>query len=90
MLHDYYFDITQIKDFSQKSNDFFECVANSDDLQLFETKSIQIIVKEAWKKHEAFFICFFTVPYVILTIAYFIWSNFATMEKEVKMFKDEE
>ena len=38
--------------------------------------SVNIIIEKAWAEHRTFFITFFVIPYVILLLAYFTWSNF--------------
>ena len=81
-----YFDIPFINDCSKQSNDFFEALAETEDLELFESLSINIILEKAWSEHRPFFICFFTAPYCILIASYFIWSNFVMVEQKDSFF----
>ena len=75
-----FFDIPNINDQSEKSNDFFDALSETDSMDLFDSLSINIILEKAWSEHRTSFVCFFTLPYCVLVSAYFIWSNFVMVE----------
>lgn len=85
-----YFDIPSINDLSVKSNEFFEVLSETENIDLFKHRSVNIIVEKAWAEHRNFFICFFTIPYIILVAAYFFWSNFTSVPFEKSGFAKEE
>jgi hypothetical protein len=85
-----YFDIPSINDLSIKSNEFFEVLADTENIDLFKCRSINIIIEKAWAEHRTIFICFFAIPYIILLIAYYTWSNFTSLALDKSGFETEE
>ena len=81
-----YFDIPNINDRSKESNDFFEVIGETDDMELFERMSVNIIIEKAWKEHRTFFITFFILPFLVWLLSYFVWVNwFSDVEKLYEM-----
>ena len=72
-----YFDIPNINDGSKQSNRFFDALAlHSNDITLYDHLSVNIIIEKAWSEHRNFFIRFFMIPYIVLILAFTIWSHF--------------
>ena len=65
-----YFDIPSINDRSIKSNEIFEALAETTDLKIFNSLSVNIILEKAWQEHRTVFIVFFVAPYCLLLGAF--------------------
>jgi hypothetical protein len=76
-----YFDIPSINDRSIKSNEIFEALAETTDLKIFNSLSVNIILEKAWQEHRTVFIVFFVAPYCLLLGAFFFWSNWCSFQK---------
>ena len=76
-----YFDIPSINDRSIKSNEIFEALAETTDLKIFNSLSVNIILEKAWQEHRTVFIVFFVAPYCLLLGTFFFWSNWCSFHK---------
>jgi len=86
-----YFDIPSINDRSSKSNAIFEALSETEDLKIFNSLSVNIILEKAWQEHRTVFIVFFVVPYCLLLGTFFFWSNYCSFHKPERAgFKSEE
>lgn len=86
-----FFDVPSIVDNSEASTDFFEALAETDSISLFSHMTIQIIIDKAWREHRNFFKVFFEIPYIILVLAYFLWSVFCNVSDSLpSIFKSPE
>ena len=45
-------------------------------MTLYDHLSVNIIIEKAWNEHRNFFIGFFMIPYIVLILAFTIWSHF--------------
>jgi hypothetical protein len=85
-----YFDIPGITDQSDLSDDFFNVIADTEDLSIYEKFSVQVILEKAWSETRSVFIWFLALPYFILLVAFFAWSNFAAVDIESSPFESTE
>jgi hypothetical protein len=76
-----YFDIPSINDRSLKSNAIFEALSETEDLKIFNSLSVNIILEKAWLEHRTFFVVFFVAPYCLLLGTFFFWSNYCSFYK---------
>jgi hypothetical protein len=61
-------------------------IGETDNMELFERMSVNIIIEKAWKEHRIFFITFFIIPFLIWLLSYFVWVNwFSDVELLYKM-----
>ena len=73
-----YFDIPSINDRSVKSNEIFEALSETENLAIFNSISVNIIIEKAWHEHRAVFVYLFVAPYCLLLGTFFYWSNFCS------------
>jgi hypothetical protein len=53
-------------------------------MEIFNTKTVQILITTYWLDNKGIFYFYFCLPYALLLIAYIIWSNhFLWSEEEV-------
>ena len=62
-------------DFSENSDKFFDALADSDNLEIFNITIIHIIINRAWLELRNFFFWFLMFPYLLLLCSYFFWQN---------------
>ena len=75
-----FFDISYITDQSKDSDEFFNVLATKDvDMDIFDEEIMQIIIERAWQESKMIFFLFLALPYIILLILFFTWSNFLTV-----------
>ena len=75
-----FFDIPNITDLSEKSDEFFDVLADSDNLEIFNITIIHIIINKAWVELRFFFFWFLMFPYLLLLCSYSFWQNFVIVE----------
>ena len=68
-----FFDIPNITDLSEESDEFFNVLADSENLDLFNITIIHIIINNAWSELRIFFFWFLMFPYLLLLICYSTW-----------------
>ena len=59
---------------------FFDALADSDNLEIFNITIIHIIINKAWVELRLFFFWFLMFPYLLLLISYSFWQNFVIVE----------
>ena len=86
-----FFDIPNITDLSEKSDEFFDVLADSDNLEIFNITIIHIIINKAWVELRLFFFWFLMFPYLLLLCSYNFWQNVIIVELEQQfLFKSVE
>ena len=68
-----YFDIPHISDLSEESDEFFNVLAESENLNLFNNTIIHILINKAWSELRIFFFWFLMFPYLLLLFSYSFW-----------------
>ena len=77
-----FFDIPNITDLSEKSDEFFDVLADSENLEIFNITIIHIIVNKAWVELRLFFFWFLMFPYILLLCSYTFWQNYVIVDLE--------
>ena len=77
-----FFDIPNINDMSEESDAFFNALAESDNLDLFNITIIHIIINKAWAELRQFFFWFLMFPYLVLLASFSIWQNYLIVDIE--------
>lgn len=86
-----YFDIPSINDRSIKSNAIFEALSETEDLKIFNSLSVNIIIEKAWLEHRKVFVILFVAPYCLWLGTFFFWSNYCSFHKYERVgFKSHE
>jgi len=65
---------------SKESDEFFNVLADSDNLDLFSITITHIIINEAWSELRVFFFWFMMFPYMVLLISFTIWQTFVIVD----------
>ena len=68
-----FFDIPNISDLSEESDEFFNALADSNNLELFNITIIHILINKAWAELRGFFFWFLMFPYLLLLISHSFW-----------------
>ena len=75
-----FFDIPNISDLSPESDEFFNVLADSDNLDLYNITIIHIIINKAWSELGVFFFWLLMFPYLVLLACYTFWQNFVIVD----------
>lgn len=75
-----FFDIPNISDLSKESDEFFNVLADSDNLDLFSNTITHIIINNAWSELRIFFFWFMMFPYLVLLISFTLWQTFVIVD----------
>ena len=70
-----YFDIPNCTDTSKASDKFFDALADSENLDIFNTTIVNIIVNKAWRELRYFFFWTQMLPQILLLLSYLFWQN---------------
>lgn len=71
-----YLDIPEIHLNTPIGKEFFEAIAESEDLRLFETKVVQILINYKWESIRPKVFRLYLYPYIVFLLSFSIWSNF--------------
>ena len=75
-----FFDIPNISDMSEESDDFFNALAECNHLDLFNITIIRILINKAWSELRYFFYLFLMLPYLLLLFSYSFWQNYVIVD----------
>jgi len=81
-----FFDVPNVIDFSDKSCRFFNELANTKNLRLFNKNSVIIILNKAWKELQYIYVLFLFVPYLLLLASFSFFSNVITVDLDQQIF----
>lgn len=74
--NNYFFDLPSLHTESEAGLRFISAMADDDiDVSLFSFKTIQMLVNFHWKQMQTKIYCLKIVPYTIMLVVFWVWSN---------------
>ena len=68
-----YFDIPELHEFGENGHEFFDILADTDELNMFNVKIVQIIITHKWNLISWFIKYCMFVPYLTLLMTNLVW-----------------
>ena len=85
-----FFDIPNCADTSDACDHFFNALSDSDNLDIFNTTIVNILVNKAWRELRAFFVWFQVLPQLLLLLTYLFWLHYVAADTDAQsLFKTE-
>ena len=75
-----FFDIPNISDMSEESDEFYNVLAESNNLELFNAQITHILINKAYNELRYFFFFFLMLPYLLLLFSYSFWQNYVIVD----------
>ena len=69
-------DIPEIAHNSSVAQKFIMALAQNDDLELFESESVQKIINMQWSRTQMFVVVLFFIPLIAELVIFTLWSHF--------------
>ena len=70
-----YFDLPELHINTKLGKEFWGSLANTEDLNLFNTEAVQILVNFKWNRIEGRIFKKYLYPYIVFLIVFSTWSN---------------
>jgi hypothetical protein len=82
-----YFDIPRIYDQTDQGDKFIQVLADTDNVDIFQHKAVQVIVNHQWEYWRVANKWLMLIPYLIQLFLFWLWSNFLLTNHAKNMAK---